>query len=149
MFGTLLVVANGFPAHPRAGRTALRLAAAADAEVVALYVVDRAWAAILGDEWPSSGRARRRFYLYLAAELRARAEAALAAVRAAGEGMGVTVGTRLGTGLPEEIIGAACAQELPDLLVLPYPPAKDPVDALRFSPERILRRVSCRVLFVK
>gem|GEM_PF-6804526 len=142
-------MANGFPRDARAVSLALNLAATYRALFIALYVVDRRWADILGDEWISTARVRKSFYRYLGNELKNQAQVALESISGAGGQLGLEVKALIKTGIPEKVIVECCTGfHVPDLLVLPYPPGKDVEGALKLHPGKILGRVPCPVLMV-
>ncbi|MGQ9498189.1 MAG: universal stress protein [Desulfotomaculales bacterium] len=149
MLNKILCVANGYPRQSCAS-VALRLAATCRARLAVLYIIDRGYADILGDEWISTARARRFFYRYLGNELKKGAELTLEGIDAAGKEWGVEIETLVRTGVPEKVIVDCCSTGpgAPDLLVLPYPPGKGVEGALRLNPGRILGRVPCPVLTV-
>jgi len=150
MLHKILCVANGYPWQSCAVTLALNLAATYRARLAALYIIDRGYADLLGDEWISTARARRSFFRYLGGELKKGAELTLEGIDAAGKELGVEIEILVRTGVPEKVIVVSCTAgpDAPDLLVLPCPPGKDVEGALRLNPGRILGRVPCPVLMV-
>jgi nucleotide-binding universal stress UspA family protein len=148
MEGRILLVTDGSRSSQLAGGHAIKLALLWKTSLTGLFILDKGWRDLLGDEWIVNSGTRNSFYQWFEGGIKDHAEKVLREFRLQAERLGVPAETQIKAGHAEKIIAAAVETAPTALLVLPNPfYAKPPAEAgLKFNLNKLARLVVCPIL---
>lgn len=145
--GQILLITDGSPSIAEAGKVAINLSRTMNLPVRALFILDKGWRKLLGDEWISNACTRTVFFRWLEKDLHSHAQKVLAEFKRQAEAAGILVEVEIKTGQPEKVIIESTVSQKTALLVLPSPHASPPAAcyALRFNLNTIAKKVPCPI----
>ncbi|TYO93370.1 universal stress protein [Desulfallas thermosapovorans] len=144
----IIFVTDGSPSADRAGAMALDMAALMKINIKALYILDRGWGSLLGDEWINTSETRMKFFHWFEGELKDRAGQVLEEFRNRAQARGIPVETEIVTGNTLKVISRLASEPDTSLLVLPNPNSTKPAAAagLKFNIRHLAQKIQCPLL---
>lgn len=148
MQGPIVYFTDGSHSAREAGRTAVEMALACQAPLHAIFILDKGWGSMMGDEWINTSSTRMTFYHWFEGELNKGAEKVLQEFESCARESGVSLKAEVLAGDTEKLMAETANIRQAKMVVLPNPHATaDPAAAgLRFNLNSLAKKVQCPIM---